>query len=89
MSEQTDTDRVEPMKVGSRKTVRVSIVMDYTVEIDVPPNADLGEQADHELWLTQRWDDYDEKTVLNTEVLDDEPLWEDDFDTSEGWPSHV
>lgn len=81
--------RDDPMKVGSRKTVRVSIVMDYTVEIDVPPQADLGDHADHELFVTDRWDDYGEKTVLNVDVLDEKPLWEDDFKSSEGWPSHV
>jgi len=84
-----DTERDAPMKVGSRKTLRVSIVMDYTVEIEVPPEADLGDHADHELFLTGRWDDYDEKDVLNVDVLDEEPLWEDDFDSAEGWPSHV
>lgn len=83
------TDRDDPMKVGSRKTVRVSIVMDYTVEVEVPPQADLGDHADHELFLADRWDDYDEKDVLNVDVLDDEPLWEDDFESSEEWPSHV
>jgi len=82
-------DREQAMKVGSRKTVRVSIVMDYEVEIEVPPQADLGDQADHELFVTDGWDDYDEKDVLNVRVLDEEPLWEDDFEDSDGWPSHV
>jgi len=83
------SDTEQPMQVGSRKTVRVGILMEYVVEVDVPPNADLGEQADFELFVTERYDDYDEKDVLNAETLSEEPLYEDDYTDSSEWPSHV
>jgi hypothetical protein len=86
---ESQTARDDPMKVGSTKTLRVGVLMEYTVEIDVPPNAELAKHADHELFVTDRWDDYDEKDVLNVDILDEEPLWEDDFEKSTEWPSHV
>lgn len=85
----SDTEQDAPHFVGSKKTVKVGILMEYTVEVEVPPNADLGEQADHELFVRNQWDDYDEKDVLNTRILDEEPLFEDDFESMEDWPTHV
>jgi len=79
----------DPMMVGRRQTVRVSIVMDYYVDVETPPDGDPGDQADFELFARGAYDDYAEKEVLNAEVVDEEPLWEDDFDDPEGWPSHV
>ena len=83
-----DTDR-QPMQVGTRAKVRVSIVMDYYVDIEMPPNGDPGEQADFELFVRGDWDDYVEKEVLNTEIIEEEPVYEDEYDNEEGWPCHV
>lgn len=87
-------DRSEPtsrgaMQVGKRATVRVSIVMDYYVDIEMPPQGDPGEQADFELFLRGDYDDYAEKQVANAEIVEEEPVYEDEYDSPEDWPSHV
>jgi len=80
---------LEAMQVGTRATVRVSIVMDYYVDIEMPPDGNPGEQADFELFAHQDYDDYAEKEVLNTEILEEEPIYEDEYDSEEEWPTHV
>lgn len=77
------------MQVGKRATVRVSIVMDYYVNIEMPPQGDPGEQADFELFARGDYEDYAEKEVLNTEIIEEEPVYEDEYDRPEDWPSHV
>ena len=81
------TDR--PMQVGTRAKVSVSIVMTYYVDVEMPPDGDPGEQADFELFARQDYDDYVEKDVLNAEILEQEPVYEDEYDSPEEWPSHV
>lgn len=79
---------LEPMQIGKKATVRVSMVMEYTVEVEMPVDGDPGEQADFELFALDRFDDYDEKDVVHSEVLEQEPLYEDKRD-EEDWPSYV
>lgn len=82
------TNDEKPMQIGKKATVRVNIVMEYHAEVEMPVNGDPGEQADFELWLSERYGDYDEKEVLNAEVVEEEPIWEDQRDEEE-WPTHV
>lgn len=77
------------MQVGKRATVKVSIVMDYYVDIEMPVEGDAGEQADFELFARGDYDDYVEKEVLNADILEEEPVYEDEYDGPEDWPSHV
>jgi len=78
----------EPMQIGKKATVQVSMVMEYTVEVEMLVDADPGEQADFELFALDRFDDYDEKDVVHSEVLEEEPIYEDERD-EEDWPSYV
>lgn len=77
------------MQVGTRATVKVSIVMDYYVDVEMPPDGDPGDHADFELFAHQDYDEYVEKNVLNAEILEEEPVYEDEYDSSEDWPTHV
>lgn len=78
----------KPMQIGKKATVRVAIVHEYTVDVEMPVDGDPGEQADFELFAHRDYDDYDEAEVINAEVLDEEPIWEDERD-EEDWPTHV
>lgn len=78
----------EPMQIGKKATVRVSMVMQYTVEVEMPVDGDPGEQADFELFALDRFDDYDEKDIVHSEILEEEPLYEDERDKEE-WPTYV
>lgn len=82
----SDTER--PMQIGKKATVKVSLVMEYTVDVEMPVDGDPGEQADFELFALERYDDYDEKVVLNSEILEEELLYEDERD-EEDWPDYV
>lgn len=76
------------MQIGKKATVQVSMLMEYTVEVEMPVDGDAGEQAAFEVWLQQRHDDYDEKDVMHAEIVEEEPMWEDECD-EEDWPTHV
>lgn len=45
----------EPMQIGKKATVQVSMVMEYTVEVEMPVDGDPGEQADFELFALERF----------------------------------
>lgn len=77
-----------PMQIGKKATVQVSMVMEYTVEVEMPVDGDPGEQADFELFALERFDDYDEKDIVHSEILEEEPIYEDERD-EEDWPSYV
>jgi len=79
----------EAMQVGKRATVRVSILMEYTVEVQMPVDGNAGEQADLELFAYDDYDDYSEKDVVNAEIVEEEPLWETDFEDVAGYPTYV
>lgn len=76
------------MVVGKKATVEVAIVMEYTVDVEMPVDGDPGEQADLELFVREGWDNYDEKDVLHAEVAEEEPIHENERDP-EDWPSYV
>ena len=76
------------MQIGKKATVRVSMVMEYTVEVEMPVDGNPGEQADFELFAFERYDDYDEKDVVHAEILKEAPIYEDERD-EEDWPSYV
>jgi len=78
----------EPMQIGKKATVRVSMVMEYTVEVEMPVDGNPGEQADFELFALERFDDYDEKDIVHSEILEEKPLYEDERG-EEDWPSYV
>lgn len=79
-----------PMQVGKKATVRVSYTVDEIVEVEMPVDGDPGEQAMFELWVQERLpDDPFERTLIHAEIEDEEPVYEDEFDSSEGWPSYV
>lgn len=84
-----DSSPLGPMQVGTRATVKVSFCVEYVVEIEMPPDGDPGRHADLELFLTGDWDDYVEKDVLHTEILDSEPVYEDEYESEDDWPTHA
>ena len=77
-----------PMQIGKKATVRVSMVMEYTVEVEMPVDGDPGEQADFELFAFDRFDDYGKKDIVHSEILDEEPIYEDERDEDD-WPTYV
>lgn len=77
-----------PMQIGKKATVRVAMVMEYTVEVEMPVDGDPGEQADFELFAFDRFGDYDEKDIVHSEILEEEPIHEDERD-EEDWPTYV
>lgn len=76
------------MQIGKKATVKVSIMMEYHVDVEMPVDGDPGEQADFELFCREDYDDYDEKDVVHAEIVEEEPLYEDERDEDE-WPSYV
>jgi len=75
-------------QIGKRATVKVAFVMEYTVDVEMPVDGDPGEQADFELFALERFDDYDEKDIVHSEILEQEPIHEDELD-QEDWPRYV
>lgn len=75
--------------VGKQATVKIAMVMEYHVDVEMPPDGDPAEQANHELFLREAFDDYDEKDLLHAEIMEEEPVYEDEYDSPEDWPSHV
>jgi hypothetical protein len=82
-SESGCTDRIP--QTGRRATIRVC----YTVEVvasDVlmPIDCDEGMAADLHLFATGAWDDAPgERDLVHAEVLDEEPVYQDEFDWEE------
>lgn len=76
------------MQIGKKATVKVSLLMEYHVDVEMPVDGDPGEQADFELFAFDRYSDYDEKEVVNAEIVSEEPIFEDER-TEEEWPTHV
>lgn len=87
-TENDGISREEDRLIGKKATVRVSILMEYHVDVEMPIDGDPGDQADFELFAQERFDDYDEKDVVNARVLDEEPIYASERD-EEGWPSYV
>ena len=77
-----------PMQIGKKATGKVAFVMESTVDVEMPVDGDPGEQADFELWALERFDDYDEKDIVHSEILDEEPIYEDERDEDD-WPTYV
>jgi len=79
------------MQVGKRVTVEVSYTLERTVEgVVMPVDGDAGEQADLKLFLEGEFDDFrGERDVVHSRVVEKEPMYEDEFDSEEDWPSYV
>lgn len=86
MTEKSNNE--EPRIVGKKATVKVAVLMEYTVDVEMPPSADAGEHADLELWARRQYDEYDEKDVIHSEVLDEEPIWSNERE-EEAYPTHA
>jgi hypothetical protein len=78
----------DAMQIGKTATVRVSVLMEYTVEVEMPVDGDVGKHADLELFLTGSYDEYSEKDVVNTDIVEEEPIWEDERPEYE-WPTYI
>lgn len=76
----SDASDAEVYQSGRRSTVRVSYSVDIVVEdVLMPISADEGDAADFELFLRGVWDDVPgDRDVLNTEVIEEEPVYEDE-----------
>lgn len=84
MSESDTEERI----VGKKATVTVSMLMEYQVEVEMPVDDDPGDHADLELWLQQEYNDYNEKEVVQSEIVEEEPILVEDPDEGD-YPSHV
>lgn len=90
MSDGLQTGTKDAMQVGKRASGKVSIMMEFHVDdIEMPVDGDFGEQADFDLFAREAYDDYTEKDVLNAEIVEEEPVYEDEYDREEDWPSYV
>ena len=88
--EQSHDGALGAMQVGKRASGKVSILLEYHVEdIEMPVDGNFGEQADFDLLARDAYDDYTEKDVVHAEIDEEEPVYEDDYDSEEDWPSYV
>lgn len=78
-------DTLGPMQVGKKARIKLVRVEEYYVDVEMPIDGDPEAQAGLHVWQDTPCDDYD---VVNAEILDEEPLYEDDFESEEDWPRY-
>lgn len=77
--------RDKPMMVGKKATIKLCRIEEYYVDVEMPVDGDPARQAGLYVFSDTPSDDYE---TVHAEVLDEEPLYEDDFESEEDWPRY-
>lgn len=71
--------------VGKRATVKLVRHETYYVDVEMPVDGDPEKQAGLHVWQDTPCDDY---MTVHAEIMEEEPLYEDEFESMEDWPSY-
>ena len=85
MSDTQEGGLQDAMMVGKRAKIKLVRHETYYVDVEMPVDGDPAAQAGLYVFQDTPCDDY---TDVIAEILEEEPLYEDDFESEEDWPRY-